>query len=291
MNPNVSVIIPYYNNELHISETLESIYAQTFAPAEVIVTDDGSVQRSADFLDTLSEKYKDLIIIHKENEGPSATRNTGAARATGNYLLFVDADDIIDNTFIEKTVQVMLADPAVKLVYTKGENFGAKTGEWVLPEYSLHRILFENCIPVTALMYRSDFEKAGGFDRHLNFFEDWDLWLTLIKNGGKVYRIDEILFFYRRREESNSLSDHIKGNKERISDNFFKIYSKHYVFYKQHNIYFIDFFQAAADNFRFRKKYYNIFYKKFFYRIKGIFKSPKHTEVSEFQKIMEKLNF
>lgn len=286
MNDKVSIVVPYFNNENHIQETLQSIYEQTHKNIEVIIVDDGSENESASFLDSLKQDFNNLTVLHKKNEGQSLARNDGAKLATGHYLLFLDADDIIHNTFLQKCLHVLNTDKSVGLVYTKAEYFGSKNGEWILPEYSLKRMLFENSIPIFALMYRSDFNKTGGFDKELSFFEDWDLWLALIKNGIGVHRIDEILFYYRQRQEVNSLSDKIKSNREEISHNIYCIYKKHYQFYIQNGILFLDFFRASAESFRYKKKYYNIWYKKLFYNLKSIFSKKKEIEISEFEKIM-----
>ena len=291
MNPKVSIIIPYYNNENHITETLESVFGQTYADKEIIVVNDGSTPASAEFLEGLKVRFEGLIVIHKKNEGQSIARNTGAAAAAGGYLLFVDGDDKIDKTYIQKAMQILEADPKMGIVYSKGQNFGVRNDEWVLPPYKLKRILFENCIPITALIYRTDFESTGGFDSSLEFFEDWDLWLAIIQKGKDVHRIEEKLFYYRRREESNSLSDYIRHDKEKISDNFYKVYQKHYNFYKQNDIYFIDFFKATSESFRYRKKYYDVWYRKLFYGIKHSFVKEKERDISGFQKAMEELNF
>ncbi len=289
MKDKVSVIIPFFNSEIYIQETLESIFNQTYENIEVILVNDGSSNNSVYLLDKLNIKFPSLIILHKINEGAAIARNTGAAVATGEYLLFIDSDDKIAPTYIEKCLAVLDSNKSVRLVYSKGENFGTKQGEWVLPEYSLNRMLFENCIHISALIYKADFEYCNGFNKELSFFEDWDLWLSIIKNGGAVFIIKEKLFYYRRREEKNSLSDQIAGKNNLISENIFKVYCKHYEFYKSNGILFVDLFRACLLNNQLKRKYYNIWYKKIFYNFKNIISKNKKKELSHFEKIMESI--
>ena len=97
----VSVIIPVYNDELYITECLHSVIEQTYQYIEIIVIDDGSTDQTAAIVKSFSDKVK---YIYQKNDGPSAARNTGINNATGDYITFVDADDIIDQTMISRLV-------------------------------------------------------------------------------------------------------------------------------------------------------------------------------------------
>mgnify|MGYP003266360142 CR=1 FL=1 len=134
-----------------------------------------------------------------------AARNDGIVKARGRYILPVDSDDIICSTYIEKAVDIIHKNPKIGIVYCEAEYFGDKNGKWDLPKYSLKEMLKENCIFVTALFRRSDWEKVGGYKDYVsNSTEDYDFWLALIENGAIVYQIPEILFKYRIRENSRS---------------------------------------------------------------------------------------
>ena len=95
----VSVIIPVYNGEKYIATCIESMLNQTYANIEIIIIDDGSTDQTARICDQY--KNEKIIVIHKENAGASAARNTGLDIASGSYIVFVDADDNVELTYIE----------------------------------------------------------------------------------------------------------------------------------------------------------------------------------------------
>lgn len=97
----VSVIIPVYNSEKYISKCLDSVLNQTYQNIEVIVINDGSKDNSIKILKEYEKKYKNIILIDKKNEGVSKTRNLGIKTATGDYIMFIDNDDFIDEDYIE----------------------------------------------------------------------------------------------------------------------------------------------------------------------------------------------
>lgn len=97
----VSVIIPVYNSEKYISKCLDSVLNQTYQNVEIIVINDGSKDNSIKILKEYEKKYKNIILIDKKNEGVSKTRNLGIKTATGDYIMFIDNDDFIDEDYIE----------------------------------------------------------------------------------------------------------------------------------------------------------------------------------------------
>ena len=101
-----SIIIPCYNIEKYISKTLESVFNQTFKDFEIILINDGSKDNTGEILDDYSKKYKRIKVVHKENEGVSEARNIGIRNATGEYIYFLDGDDLIENTLLERANEV-----------------------------------------------------------------------------------------------------------------------------------------------------------------------------------------
>ena len=108
----VSIIIPYYNNEKTILETLQSVFDQTYSNTEVILVNDGSLNDIYHIVKPYIESKK-LIYLSQENKGVSTARNYGAATAKGKYLLFLDADDLIDKDYVSKCVAVFQKDSEV----------------------------------------------------------------------------------------------------------------------------------------------------------------------------------
>lgn len=276
MNDLISVIIPYYNGEDYICECLDSIYSQTFQNFEIILVNDGSPK---EFLEDLKiNKYPDLILYHQDNKGQSVARNKGFEIAKGKYILFVDCDDKISDTFLEKTYAVLLSNTRIRICYTKSQYFEKETTEWDLPDFEIKKFLFSNCIPISALLYKEDFIKANGFDENLTYFEDWDLWISIIENGGEVYRIPENLFYYRIRHNANSLTNISTQQEEKIAQNRLFIYQNHYQFYAKHGFNFTNISYIILDKAeaQYKKKYYNVWYRKLKYKL---FKPEKFKEI------------
>lgn len=275
MNEKISIIIPYYKGEDYIHETLKSVYDQTYQYLEVIIVNDGSERAALDLIEN-NEAFKNLKIIHQENQGQSSARNNGVKSATGKYILFLDCDDLIDKTFLEKTHQILSKNKEIRICYTKGKFFEKTDKEWVLQPFNTFDFLIENCIPITALIYKEDLEKVGGFDTQLNYYEDWDLWISLVEMGVKIHKIDEFLFFYRIRNTTDSLTNTSIDNSSRLSDNFFEIYKKHYTFYKQNGLDFHNIMSLIRENKKYKAKYYNEWYRKLIYKF---FKPKKYQKI------------
>lgn len=105
-NPLVSIVIPVYNTEAFLENTVESVLDQTYSNIKIILVDDGSPDNSPALCDTLAEKYDCVTVIHKENGGLSSARNAGIEQATGKYLLFLDSDDSLEIHAIEDMVKI-----------------------------------------------------------------------------------------------------------------------------------------------------------------------------------------
>lgn len=275
MNEKISIIIPYYKGENYIHETLKSVYDQTYQDFEVIIVNDGSERSALDLIEKNSD-FKNLKIIHQDNQGQSSARNNGVKSATGKYILFLDCDDLIDKTFLDKTHQILSKNNETRICYTKGKFFEKTDKEWVLQPFNTFDFLIENCIPITALIYKEDFEKVGGFDTQLNYYEDWDFWISLVEIGAKVHKIDEFLFFYRIRNTTDSLTNTSIDNSSRLSDNFFEIYKKHYTFYKQNGLDFHSIMSLIRENKKYKAKYYDEWYRKLIYKF---FKPKKYQKI------------
>jgi glycosyltransferase involved in cell wall biosynthesis len=180
--PAVSVIIPAYNAEAFVEEAVRSVFAQTYRDFEIIVVDDGSTDGTPDVVRSLEGSVR---LIRQRNQGLPAARNAGAAAATGEWLAFLDADDIWLPDKLER--QMRRADGSVVLIYTDRYNFGAR-GD--LPEVQglvtplLEGEIFESLLYfgnfITAssvLIQRRVFNGLGGFYEKLKAAEDWDLWI------------------------------------------------------------------------------------------------------------------
>lgn len=195
MKPLVSVIVPMYNAAPYIREALESVMASTYRPIEVVVVDDGSTDTSLAESKAFAATHAEVRVIHQANAGVSAARNHAIREAKGEYILPVDADDKISPDYIEKAVEAMKED--VRVVGCRARFFGAKEGEWKLPQYSPELLARKNMIPITSLFRKADWQRAGGFCEEEIYREDWSFWLSLMELGGRYVRLEEVGLYYR----------------------------------------------------------------------------------------------
>ena len=193
----VSIVIPCYNAGDQLIEAVESALAQSYQDLEVVIVDDGSSdERTLTILD--HARWPRTTIIRQSNAGPAAARNRAVAAATGEFILPLDADDRIDPTYVEKAVAVLQSSPHVGVVYCRAMKFGAESGPWALPAYTLRELVIDNVIFVTALYRKGDWLSVGGYSETLRHgVEDYEFWVKIVALGRDVVQLDEYLFFYR----------------------------------------------------------------------------------------------
>lgn len=216
MKPLVSVIVPIYNAAPYLEETLDSILASTYRPIEVVMVDDGSRDASLVIAQSYCQLHTECQVIAQENRGVSAARNTAINAAKGVYILPVDADDKISETFIEKAINVIEKDKDIRMVGCRCWMFGAVDKEWRLPKFSHSLLARKNMIPATTLYRKADWERCGGYCEEEIYREDWDFWLSMMELGGTFYQLNEVLFYYRISMGSRRVL--AKGHKKIIVD-------------------------------------------------------------------------
>jgi len=231
MNNLVSLIVPCYNQSQFLPETLQCVLDQTYQNWECIVVNDGSPDNTEEVALSWVKRDSRFRYLLKQNGGVSEARNWGIKQSSGKYILPLDADDVIEKTYLEKSVQVLDQNETIGIVYCRAAYFGDKKGSWEIPEHSLKRSLFFNTIFCTALFRRSDFDKTEGYKTNMiHGYEDWDFWLYLIEQGVSVYKIPEKLFFYRIK--ANSRNNSIDW--EKLIELYNQIILNHYPLYKKH---------------------------------------------------------
>lgn len=203
MNENVSIVVPCYNQEKYLAETLDSVIAQTSDSWECIIVNDGSTDHSEAIIDEYCAKDSRFTKLNQENQGLAASRNNGIKAAKGKYILPLDGDDKIGTQYIELAQKEFEKNPKLKLVYCKSEFFDAKNGPWDLPKYDYESLLFANHIFCSGIFKKEDYLKTGGYDTLMKFgYEDWEFWIQLLKKGDDVVQLDSVQFYYRQRETS-----------------------------------------------------------------------------------------
>jgi glycosyltransferase involved in cell wall biosynthesis len=202
----ISIVIPVFNALATIAEAVESALAQTYRDFEVIVVDDGSFDDSASRAIEAS-KSGDSFRIHilDKNQGVAWARNFGAMHSFGGAFLFLDADDKLDSQYLEKTVPLLTE--GVGVVGT-GMQYFDQSDIYIPPIVPTHHA---NGIPTASLIRAKAFFDVKGYDGTM-MYEDWDLWLRILKVGWRIALLNEPLFLYRiganaRCVEANAMRD------------------------------------------------------------------------------------
>lgn len=183
MTPKVSICIPTYNRKDYLRETIESVFAQTYKDYEVVVVDDGSTDGTAEMIKNIGLPIR---YYWQENSGDAAARNKMIKLAQGEFITFVDSDDLLINDAIERMMNVMEAEGGEVIVYGpyhRIDQNGHVYGRFKSRQYSGHitKHLFQNIFVYTcgSMFPKNVLETAGGFDTSLPVCSDYDLWLRL----------------------------------------------------------------------------------------------------------------
>lgn len=211
--PLISVIVPYYNSEKYIEQTITSILNQTFPYYEILIIDDGSTdQKSLDKLEEIQKLDKRIKVFHKKNEGLATTRDFGAGKSaeTCKYLMFLDDDDLIEPTFLECAYWTLETNKEASWAYSDSVGFGTMQYTWN-KYFNSEKLKKENELISEALVRKSDFYLVNGYDlKEKAVNEDWNFWLKLMAKGKFPVHMSFYGQWYRRKET---------GELQRATDN------------------------------------------------------------------------
>ena len=206
----ISVIIPVYNVENYLEECLNSVQHQTYTNIEVILVNDGSTDNSKMICERYCQENRRFHLISQTNQGQSVARNTGVVASTGEYIAFVDSDDVIKANYLEELMKYMTAD--VDIVESK---FTVHKKVFFTDDFEKRTILFEgNSIeavravprhilsvnPVTKLYRRSIVESVPYLEGVI--FEDIYSGVGMLKYIRKIVKIDYVGYYYRQHQSS-----------------------------------------------------------------------------------------
>jgi len=208
VQPLVSVIMPAYNTEQYIGDSIQSVLDQTYTNWELLVVDDGSTDKTAEIVGAFTDTDSRVKYFFQPNGGQSKARNIGIQKARGSLLAFLDSDDLWLPEKLQLQLQAVVATN-VDVVYSNGFVIyepGAAPGQMEFPIVAgmvegrkmFDLLLLLNFIPVQSVVLRREvFDKAGPFDESL-LCEDYDLWLKIAASGASFYGMSEKLIKYRR---------------------------------------------------------------------------------------------
>lgn len=206
----ISVIVPVYNVETYLEECLDSIQNQTYTDFEVLLVNDGSTDRSKAICERYCKENRRFHLLNQENQGLSATRNTGVAASRGEFIVFVDSDDMILANYLETLMHYMRED--VDIVESQ---FTVSNEEFLAKSFKEPSILFEgnsqeavkifpkhvlNVNAVTKLYRRSIVEAVPYIDGVI--FEDVYCGIGMLKYIRKIIKIDYKGYYYRQHQAS-----------------------------------------------------------------------------------------
>jgi glycosyltransferase involved in cell wall biosynthesis len=227
--PLVSIVVPVYNVEVYIQQCLDSVVSQTYPHLQIICVIDGSTDGSENIVRQFASNDERILVMTQHNQGLSAARNTGIAKASGEYIFFLDSDDWLETNAIEKLVNCALQEK-VDIVSGNVINFDEETGlmnPYLKPKRrKLGRLLLTNLdflnveIMVFNKLYRRHIVINTPFQAGL-IHEDIEFYWRIFSVHNLVFAIHDTVVYYRRR--SGSLSNQ-KFYPENYQDNFIKIY-------------------------------------------------------------------
>lgn len=225
IRPLVSVIMPSYNAEAFLAEAIRSVAGQTMADLELIVIDDCSGDRSYEIaLEQAREDSRICVLRNEVNSGVAKTRNRGIALARGQYIAFLDSDDVWHPEKLQRQLERM-QETGAGICYCSYAIIGVSgskvRGDYLVPgQVTFGDILKENCIQCSAMLIRADIVKEIGFNTEF-YHEDYVLGLDILKAGHLAAGCTEVLLNWRYLENSRSF------DKKKSAGNRWKIYRQY----------------------------------------------------------------
>jgi glycosyltransferase involved in cell wall biosynthesis len=196
--PLISVIIPVFNGERFIAEAIQSVLNQNYEPLEMIVVDDGSTDATADVVKTFGEKIR---YIYQENGGVAKARNTGLNAASGDYIAFLDADDLFCNNKLNIQLKIFeeYLSLGIAFGYSSRCNYTGQNTDYEIVNHS------DKCFTFTLgsmLISKSVFDSVGNFDEEMKQAEDLDFLFRAKESGFPIAVHPEITQIYRQHDKN-----------------------------------------------------------------------------------------
>lgn len=224
----VSIVTPVYNAAEYIAQTIKSVQAQTYSNWEMLIVDDCSTDNTIQVVENFCREDERIRLIkHEKNQGASKTRNTALANATGEYIAFLDGDDLWAPEKLEKQLAFMEENGYV-LTYTAYQMFYSEKNEkgkiiYVPSKMTYEEIYYNTAIACLTVMVNR--EVAGDFEMPvIDHAEDQCTWQSILKRGYVAYGLNENLASYRI--SANSLT----GNKRKAAQKQWRVYRKYHKF-------------------------------------------------------------
>lgn len=214
----VSFIIPCFNHGKYLGRCLRSIEALKTISYEILIINDGSTDENTQAI--LKKLTNDgYNVIQQVNAGPGAARNNGISKASGKYIVSLDADDMIRPEYVIRACDILDQYDDVCAVYANYQQFGGKDTIIRYESYSVQKLMLSNTVGSCVIFRKVAWQRVGGYDETLRQelgWEDWDLWLNFAYHGFRFYHLNIVGYDYQYHEHSRErmfLSDKKKVNK------------------------------------------------------------------------------
>jgi len=210
--PKVSVIIPVYNGEKFLEEAIKSVFNQNYDNLECIVVDDGSQDQTS----SIVRRFGQVVYVYQDNAGVAAARNRGVKKSSGEYLAFLDADDVWDIKKLATQISYMEENPGIGYSFTKRKLFLDEGLDEFPAWVRIHRLEQEMTayIPSSLVVRRPVFEAVGYFDENYRVADDSD-WFIRAKDAGIKLGIVGMTLL-NKRVHSRCLSSNIELSKKEL---------------------------------------------------------------------------
>lgn len=229
--PLVSIIIPSYNHEKFILQTIKSIENQTYENIEILIIDDCSIDATTNLLQRIKHT-KAKTIFHKENKGLIKTISEGVDLSSGEYIAFCASDDYWHPEKISLQIAEIEKDSNIKIIFTEGFDVDENSNVIGKIKYTNKKsnirnfdevIMHADLPPASILFRKKDLINAGGINQSFKI-EDLPIWLSLLKTGGYAKIIEKNLVFYRAHSNNmhNTFSEMVIDEHFKIIDHFSK---------------------------------------------------------------------
>jgi glycosyltransferase involved in cell wall biosynthesis len=207
--PLVSVVIPVFNLEGYLNEAVDSVLSQTCREFEIVLVDDGSTDHSRDIIYNYQERFPEFVrAVFRDHRGAAAARNEGITASRGDWIAFLDGDDVWKPDKLERQLSESGRDPRVNFIYSAAEIYGQSRllPHWAPQSHDIKlELLLKGCfIILSTVLLRRELFSAVSFDERLPGAQDLDLFLRLAGQGHFSF-IPESLILYRIR--ANAISD------------------------------------------------------------------------------------
>lgn len=211
-----SVIMPAYNAEKYIEAAIQSVQAQTYNNWELIIVNDGSLDKTQEIIEKFANSDKRIKVINQYNKGLGAARNAAMNFSSGEWICFLDADDLWRKNKLSTQYQFITQHQDIDVVFSNGYTISAnnpiklfyhfRVADGSYSAAEMYKLLYSgNYIPILSACVKSDInKKVNGQDEKTKGSEDWDFWIRLALAGAKFYGLNDRLFLYRLHAQSMS---------------------------------------------------------------------------------------